>query len=128
MEENKKCLIPRNLNYDDIVKIGFGIKLKVLDLPILGGGGGLAYFLTQNHDNFIIKTVTYASLLGVSLIVTQLKFEDQNSPELLVNTTIYHGRKIHYKKIKGGNNNEATIDSIQESNKHISNKFFVQKS
>lgn len=100
MKEDKYCVIPRNLNTSDTIKIAFGLRLKLIDLPFLAGGAGLAHYMTRSHENIALTGATYVLCIGSSYIFNLLKKEDQNVPQIAVNTVLYHGKKHRYKKLK----------------------------
>ncbi|MFW6015061.1 MAG: hypothetical protein ACOCRK_01335 [bacterium] len=94
-EENN--WIPRNLDDPKIVKVGMGIKLRFIDLPILGGSTFLSYYLTSNMNNLTIKIVLYMLIIGGSYFLSKFPLvEDQQLPETISNSIIYTKHQLEY--------------------------------
>lgn len=94
--------IPRNLTNDDEIKLGLGIKLKMLDLPIIGTGGLISYLVNSGGGNPIIMVVSSGIIVGCSYLITKIKHEGQQSNELVANGMIYLIHQAYYKKKRGG--------------------------
>lgn len=122
MSDKKTCLIPRNLNRPDSINIVSGLKLKVLDLPLILSGGMFGLTLTQNMANPITKSIVLGISIGAGYLSTLIKAEGQDLKQLIPNSTIYVSRKILYAKKK----KIEEVKLNEENNKGISDQYSIQ--
>lgn len=115
-EQDQDKLIPRNLNTSEIIEIGPGLKFKILDLPILFGGGYTGYILAAGVAATPLKTVIIGLCVGAGYLATKLQYEGQSSWELVGNLALYSSRKVMYNKMKGDTKNEKQTESRKTSN------------
>jgi hypothetical protein len=117
--EMNRNWIPRNLNEADFVSLGFGLKIKMLDLPILACGGLISYLCNAGSGNTVVIVLSSAVIMTSSFLLTRLKKEGQNALEVVKNAALYGGRKYYYKK-RSVNNDKGNTNKLH---KYIIQKF-----
>ena len=97
--ENSSSWIPRNLNKDDVIKMGMGIEFKIADLPFLSAGGAYSYFLVGTTAAALpIKIVTVTAIMGISYFISKMTIEDKPISEACIDGIVYTSHQIKYKR------------------------------
>jgi hypothetical protein len=93
----EKAWIPRNLNEDDNIQLGLGIKVKVTDIPFFLATGIPTFLLTQDSD-MLVQVASMLAALGWTYFGLRCKYKGQDLPEICLNRLIYSQRKRKYKR------------------------------
>ncbi len=103
MVNNKKLngWIPRNLNEIQELDIGFGITLRLSDLPFILGGGLICYTSSNyiSDNNILKKIILYATIMSCSYLISKIEIvNDQTINETIINAVMYYKRKLNNKQ------------------------------
>lgn len=113
-EQDRNCWIPRNLTEDDVFKLGFGITLKIVDLPFLAAGGAYSYILTAaGAANPLLKVATCATIMSISYLISKFTIEDKPLPNVCVDGVVYTSHQVKYSKKRRELNVETTRKNNQ---------------
>jgi hypothetical protein len=81
--------IPRNLNEEDKIDLGFGIKLTWSNLPLILGGGTMGYLLSTKYNDFLMKTAIILMCVVPPYVFWKIALNEQNPIDVMWNMIIF---------------------------------------